>query len=76
MAVVRSLRLALALAALWLLSPTTTATAEEAPAEADRVATGWSAPDFTLASSAGADHTLSQLRGEKNLLMVFFRGTW
>ena len=76
MTFVRSLRLALALAALWIVSVPTSTTAEEAPAEADRVATGWSAPDFTLASSAGADHTLSRLRGEKNLLMVFFRGTW
>ena len=76
MSVVRTLRLGLALAVLLLLSAPITASAEEAEQASDRVAVGQTAPDFTLASSAGDDHTLSELRGEKNLLMVFFRGSW
>lgn len=35
-------------------------------------ATGTMAPDFTLRSTAGADVTLSQFRGEKNVLLAFF----
>ena len=49
--------------------------AEDAPA-AERVEVGQTAPDFTLPDPDGVDHTLSALRGEKNLLLVFFRGAW
>ena len=37
---------------------------------------GQEAPGFSLESSAGETHELKQLRGEKNLVVVFFRGTW
>lgn len=45
----------------------------EAPA---RIAVGQEAPEISLASSTDDTHTLSELRGEKNLLVIFFRGTW
>lgn len=45
----------------------------DAPA---RIAVGHEAPEISLASSTGDTHTLSELRGEKNLLVIFFRGTW
>lgn len=48
--------------------------AEETHAE--RVEEGQEAPAFTLESSAGESHSLSDLRGEKNLVVIFFRGTW
>ena len=54
--------------------------AEEAekkkPAVEKTVAVGTAAPDFTLPDPDGIDHTLSTLRGEKNLVLVFFRGAW
>ena len=42
----------------------------------DRVRVGDVAPDFTLASLAGPPVTLSDLRGEKNVVLVFYRGHW
>lgn len=40
-------------------------------------AVGSPAPDFTLAAVAdGAEHTLAEHRGERPVVMVFFRGTW
>lgn len=41
-----------------------------------RPAVGEEAPDFTLTSSDGETLTLSAMRGEKKVLLVFFRGTW
>jgi len=42
----------------------------------DRVQTGELAPDFTLASLAGPNVTLSSFRGDKNVVLVFYRGHW
>lgn len=42
----------------------------------ERVAVGAAAPDFTLASLAGAPVTLSDYRGEKDVVLVFYRGHW
>lgn len=42
----------------------------------ERVQEGQMAPDFTLASLAGAPVTLSDFRGEKNVVLVFYRGHW
>ena len=42
----------------------------------ERVQTGQMAPDFTLASLAGPNVTLSDFRGEKNVVLVFYRGHW
>ena len=42
----------------------------------ERVQAGQMAPDFTLASLAGPPLTLSDFRGEKNVVLVFYRGHW
>ena len=41
-----------------------------------RVAVGDVAPDFSLMSYAGTVTTLSDLRGDKNVVLVFYRGHW
>ena len=41
-----------------------------------RVAVGDVAPDFSLMSYAGTVTTLSDFRGEKNVVLVFYRGHW
>ena len=43
---------------------------------AARIAVGDQAPDFALRSLEGAGHRLSDLRGEKTAIVIFFRGTW
>ncbi len=47
-----------------------------AGAEGIRPELGSVAPDFTLETASGTSYSLSQLSGEKNALIVFFRGTW
>jgi hypothetical protein len=42
----------------------------------DRVQVGALAPDFSLASLAGPVVTLSDYRGTKNVILVFYRGYW
>lgn len=46
------------------------------PTDVDRVQAGDVAPDFTLTSLAGPPVTLSDFRGEKNVVLVFYRGHW
>ena len=41
-----------------------------------KVSVGESAPDFTLPSVAGKDITLSQFRGEKNVVISFVPAAW
>jgi hypothetical protein len=41
-----------------------------------RVAVGDVAPDFSLMSYAGSVVTLSDFRGEKNVVLQFYRGYW
>lgn len=41
-----------------------------------RVAVGDVAPDFSLVTYAGPVTTLSDFRGEKNVILVFYRGYW
>ena len=41
-----------------------------------RVAIGTLAPDFTLAAKDGPPVTLSQFRGKKSTVLVFYRGHW
>ncbi len=65
---------AASLALIVALTPTP-GQAAEAP-QADRVQVGQAAPDFTLPDPDGDNNTLSTLRGEKNVLLVFFRGAW
>ena len=47
-----------------------------APADTGRVAVGDEAPDFTLASYDQGPLTLSEFRGEKDVVLVFYRGHW
>ncbi len=42
----------------------------------ERVRVGDVAPDFTLASLAGPLVTLSDYRGSKDVVLVFYRGHW
>lgn len=74
---IRSRAAALMFVALVLMAATMPRSiqAEEATM-AKRVEVGDTAPDFTLADPDGKDHAASALRGEKNLLLVFFRGAW
>jgi cytochrome oxidase Cu insertion factor (SCO1/SenC/PrrC family) len=44
--------------------------------EINRVKTGQPAPDFTLEDSDGKPITLSDYRGKKSVLLVFYRGYW
>jgi cytochrome oxidase Cu insertion factor (SCO1/SenC/PrrC family) len=46
------------------------------PADLDRVKAGSLAPDFTLESKDGHAVTLSDFRGNKNVILVFYRGHW
>lgn len=46
------------------------------PTDTGRVAIGTQAPDFTLESLAGSRLALSDLRGSKTVVLVFYRGHW
>ncbi len=46
------------------------------PADLERVLAGDAAPDFTALSSTGEPITLSEYRGEKNVILFFYRGHW
>jgi len=46
------------------------------PIAIDRVTVGSVAPDFTLAVYRGDAFSLSSLRREKNVVLVFYRGWW
>ncbi len=42
----------------------------------NRVRVGNGAPDFSLAKHDGSVVTLSDYRGKKNVVLVFYRGHW
>jgi cytochrome oxidase Cu insertion factor (SCO1/SenC/PrrC family) len=44
--------------------------------EIERVKVGQAAPDFTLEDSGGKAMSLSELRGKKSVVLVFYRGYW
>lgn len=46
------------------------------PVQPERVAVGDVAPDFTLRAHDGNTVTLSDYRGSRNVLLVFYRGHW
>jgi peroxiredoxin len=46
------------------------------PTEIQRVALGTTAPDFSLESLSGDTLTLSDFRGRKDVILVFYRGHW
>ncbi len=50
--------------------------ADLAPTQLDRVKIGQPAPDFTLEDSDGNPITLSDFRGKKSVVLVFYRGYW
>jgi cytochrome oxidase Cu insertion factor (SCO1/SenC/PrrC family) len=46
------------------------------PTDLERVTAGAAAPDFTLQALSGDVLTLSDFRGERNVVLVFYRGHW
>jgi cytochrome oxidase Cu insertion factor (SCO1/SenC/PrrC family) len=42
----------------------------------ERVKVGETAPDFTLENMDGNGISLSDFRGKKNVILVFYRGQW
>ena len=42
----------------------------------ERIKIGDPAPDFTLQSQDGKNISLSDYRGKKNVVLVFYRGHW
>ena len=46
------------------------------PTEPERVAVGTVAPDFSLPTLDGDTITLSEFRGSKDVILVFYRGYW
>jgi hypothetical protein len=78
------------LAALWLVAMAATACSRDEsraglgpvdgrdlpPVDTGRVAVGDLAPDFSLESYGGDVVTLSELRGQKEVILVFYRGYW
>jgi len=50
--------------------------ADLAPNDIDRVKAGQAAPEFTLENFDGKPLSLSDFRGKKNVLLVFYRGQW
>ncbi len=46
------------------------------PADLNRVQVDQPAPDFTLESMDGSPVTLSDFRGKKRVVLVFYRGHW
>lgn len=46
------------------------------PVDTGRVAVGDMAPDFALESYDGGVLTLSEFRGKKDVILVFYRGHW
>ena len=52
------------------------AIAEQPEAQASRVRVGQEAPDFKLGAPDGSQHRLSDLRGQKIVVLIFFRGVW
>ena len=46
------------------------------PTDLQRIKVGQPAPDFTLEDMDGESITLSDLRGKKTVVLVFYRGYW
>jgi len=46
------------------------------PTDLERVQVGDTAPDFTLRERGGDLITLSDFRGKKTVVLVFYRGHW
>jgi len=50
--------------------------ADLAPTDLNRVKVGQPAPDFSLEDVSGKAITLSDFRGKKTVVLVFYRGYW
>jgi cytochrome oxidase Cu insertion factor (SCO1/SenC/PrrC family) len=46
------------------------------PTDLDRIKVGQPAPDFTLENIDGKPVSLSDFRGKKGVILVFYRGQW
>jgi cytochrome oxidase Cu insertion factor (SCO1/SenC/PrrC family) len=46
------------------------------PTDLDRVKVGQPAPDFTLENIDGKQVSLSEFRGKRSVVLVFYRGQW
>ena len=46
------------------------------PTDLQRIKVGQPAPDFTLEDVDGKSITLSDFRGKKTVVLVFYRGFW
>ena len=46
------------------------------PTDLDRIKIGQPAPDFILENLDGKRISLSDFRGKKNVVLVFYRGHW
>lgn len=46
------------------------------PTDPERVKVGDEAPDFTLEDMHGKKISLSDFRGKKNVVLIFYRGHW
>lgn len=47
-----------------------------APTDLNRIKVGQPAPDFSLENADGNVMTLSDFRGKKTVVLVFYRGYW
>jgi cytochrome oxidase Cu insertion factor (SCO1/SenC/PrrC family) len=47
-----------------------------APTDLNRIKAGQAAPDFSLENADGNVITLSDFRGKKTVVLVFYRGYW
>jgi cytochrome oxidase Cu insertion factor (SCO1/SenC/PrrC family) len=47
-----------------------------APTDLNRIKVGQPAPDFSLEDAGGKAITLSDFRGKKTVVLVFYRGYW
>jgi cytochrome oxidase Cu insertion factor (SCO1/SenC/PrrC family) len=46
------------------------------PTDLERIKVGQPAPDFTLENVDGKQVSLSDFRGKKRVVLVFYRGQW
>jgi cytochrome oxidase Cu insertion factor (SCO1/SenC/PrrC family) len=46
------------------------------PTDLERIKVGQPAPDFTLENIDGKPVSLSEFRGKKRVVLVFYRGQW
>jgi len=50
--------------------------AGQAPTDFERIKVGQPAPDFSLTNMDGKPISLSDFRGKKSVVLVFYRGHW